>query len=64
MSKCLFNFQNGSYRFQFVYDLICNFLPFEKILQYLLSIIIFFYNFAFGMSAISGFDMGKEDPFA
>ena len=44
--------------------LICNFLPFEKILQYLLSIIIQFYYFAFGMSAISGFDMGKEDPFA
>ena len=58
MSKCLFNCKMAAI------DLICNFLPFEKILQYLLSIIIFFYYFAFGMSAISGFDMGKEDPFA
>ena len=55
MSKCLFNCKMAAIDY---------FLPFEKILQYLLSIIIYFYYFAFGMSAISGFDMGKEDPFA
>ena len=61
MSKCLFNCEMGAIGFS-LYTI--NFLPFEKILQYLLSIIIQFYYFAFGMSAISGFDMGKEDPFA